>query len=175
MGVAVAFDKPKQRRIPNMPPLESTTAVAPPDWPVENDLPTVACHAAIELDNLILDRPIGLSSVDRLRFLLSESIPPERDPNSPNWLRDPTAVVVVNRALGDEPSRKPISTVGELVREAGELVAQLAELIRDPSAFRTSNAAELNKMRSFCLALSRRASATKKSPHDRIPEHRFRR
>ncbi|HUY32086.1 MAG TPA: hypothetical protein VMV69_04840 [Pirellulales bacterium] len=142
---------------------------------MENDLPAVACHAAVELDNLVLDRPGGFVSVARLISLISESIPQEHDPASPNWLRDPTAVVVVNRALGDATPPKSISTVDELVKEAGSLVQRFSELVRNPTKFRQSNTNELNEMRAFCLALSRRASATKRSPHDRIPEHRFRR
>lgn len=158
-----------------MSPLESTKNPGMIDWPIENDLSAIACSAAIELDNLILDRQIGFASVELLGSLLSESIPQEHDPASPNWLRDPTAAVVVNRALGDASSGNGISTVDDLVRRAGELIERFAELVRDPAEFRRRQCAELEQMRSFCLALSRRASAAKKSPHDRVPEHRFRR
>ena len=41
------------------------------------------------------------------------------------------------------------------VKEAGSLVERFSELARDPIMFRESNGAELDEMRTFCLALSR--------------------
>jgi hypothetical protein len=158
-----------------MPTLDSASQIEPRESLLENDLPTVACHAAIEIDNLLLDRSGDFLSVQRLVSFISESIPLEHDPTSPNWLRDPTAVAVVNRALSDAATRKPISTVDELVREAGDLLQQFRELLRNPQEFKNSHTAKLAEMKSFCLALSRRATAAKESPHNRMPEHPFRR
>jgi len=155
--------------------VEQISEVGEAEWPMESDVPSLACQAAIELDNILLDRPCGTDSVCRLARIISRSIPDEQDPSSANWLLDPTAVVVVNRAIGDSTRRQPFSTVKELVREAGELVQRFHKLIDDSEGFKKKNSDDLKKMRAFCLALSRRASAAKKSPHDRVPDHPFRR
>ena len=81
---------------------------------MENDLSAVTCHAAVELDNLILNRAVGVASVNCLVSMISKSIPQEHDPASPNWLLDPTTIVVVNRAFGDASPTRHISTVEEL-------------------------------------------------------------
>jgi hypothetical protein len=145
-------------------------------WTGEHDLPIVACHAAIEIDDLHLNRqPIELESINRLVALISESIPQTDGPSSPNWLHDPSTVVVVNRAINDALPSRQISTVTELVKEASRIISGFAELIDDPATFRQQKPEALIEMRAFCLALSRRASAAKKSPHIQTPEHRFRR
>ena len=48
-----------------------------------HDLPSVACQAAIELDNLILGRGTSLPSVAELSNRLTEEVPNVQDLNSP--------------------------------------------------------------------------------------------
>jgi len=53
---------------------------------MENDLPSLACQAAIELDDLILDRFLGCDCTNRLIGALTASIPETADPASqPRW------------------------------------------------------------------------------------------
>ena len=62
------------------------------------DLPTLACEAAIELDNMLLNRFTGVESVRMLADKISQAIPDIRDPASPNWLSNPDC------GRGSEPS-----------------------------------------------------------------------
>lgn len=139
------------------------------------DLSSVACRAAIELDDLLIGRSEGVEAVRHLGSIISRSIPPEKDSTSPNWLLDPSAFVIVNRAIHNAQSEKALGTVEGLVREAGEIVQRFEQLARNPTQFKDSRNAEVAEMRAFCLALSRSASASKKSPIEWTPKHPFRR
>ena len=142
---------------------------------LERDLPNVACHAAIELDNLLLDQPFGTDNIGRLISMISESIPQQGEAASAASLWDPSTVVVVNRAIGDSNPNSNISTIDDLVKEAKDIFAEFSELVENPMDFRQRQPEKVAEMRQFCLALSRRASAAKKSPYSRMPEHPFRR
>jgi hypothetical protein len=141
---------------------------------LEGDLASLACQAAIELDNLILDRSTTLDSVRRLVATIAESVPESMDVFSPSSLLDPTAVLVLNRAIGDTVPGKAPTRVDELVRQASRMMQQLSEMIANPGHSRVSRLPELKQMRSLCLAVSKHASAATPSPEERIPEHPFR-
>ena len=143
-------------------------------WRLESDLASLACQAAIELDNLILDRPTAFESASRLVSAITESVPENSDPFSPNSLLDPTVVLIVNRAIGDAIPGEPPTRVDDLVRCAARLMQELSDLIADPGRSRANRLPELKQMRLLCLALSKCAAAAMLSPEDRFPEHPFR-
>jgi len=139
------------------------------------DLPSLASHAAIELDNLIRGQEIQLEAVPRLASLISDTIPPIEGLPAPTSLLDPMTVVVMNRAITDSKMAGTMTTVLELVQEAGKIGAYLKRVNEDPQRFGKENVELLEQMRAFCLALSKRASAHRKSIEDVKPPHPFRR
>ncbi len=143
-------------------------------WRLESDLASLACHAAIELDNFILERSTTFESVRRLASEIAESVPPNFDSFSPSSLLDPTAVLVLNRAISDAVPENAPTRVDELVRKAAQITQRLSALIDNPADFRATKLPELAQMRSLCLALSKHASAAMPSPEERFPEHPFR-
>lgn len=142
------------------------------EFPAETDLASVACRAAIELDNQMLNRGNGVDSISQLHKMVSESLPTGQDPMAANWLRDPSTTVVVHRALS---RNSPATAVDELVKKAREILAQFSSLIASPTEFVKQHREEAEKMREFCLALSRSASSTRRSPLDRNEGSVFRR
>lgn len=143
-------------------------------WRLESDLASLACQAAIELDNLILDRPTTFDSVRRLISAIAESVPESADAFSPSSLLDATAVLVLNRAIGDAALGTAPTRVDELVRQAARIMQQLSDMIANPEHSRASSLPELKQMRSLCLAVSRHASAALPPPEERSPDHPFR-
>ena len=52
-------------------------------WQLESDLASLACQAAIEFENPILDCPTAFDSASRLVSAITESLPQNSDPFSP--------------------------------------------------------------------------------------------
>jgi hypothetical protein len=139
---------------------------------LENDLPSVANHAAIELDNMLLERPGGLDSVRTLASRISDAVGNVQEPASASSLLDVGTAVVLNRAMGDStgPTNR---TLQDLVEKTKELARKLLTLKRDEITA-PEHKAELELLRLFCVSLSQHAMANEASPDDR-PEHPFRR
>lgn len=150
----------------------SGAASAIDEYPIEKDLASVACRAAIELDNHLLNRGKELGAISTLHKLVSESLPTGHDPMAANWLRDPSAAVVINRALRQGTHT---TQVDELVKQAHELLNQFSSLLENPKEFVKQRRSDAEKMREFCLALSRSAASTRRSPLDRNEGSVFRR
>jgi hypothetical protein len=77
---------------------------------LEEDLPSLACHAAIELDDIILGCEPRTEALGRLLSYLRNVMP------RANQVLDPTTAVVMNRAIGDLPTGRRAATVDELVK-----------------------------------------------------------
>lgn len=118
-------------------------------------LGSLACDAAIELDNERLERNEGFVMGDLLVRWLRSVAEQERGCFSSE------AMAVIWPLLRD----KRVAYTGELTHkdhliEAIEyLAARLEHTIRHPKRHRRNNCAGLNAMRDFCLQLSRIASA----------------
>lgn len=133
-------------------------------WEMESDLPSLACQAAIELDNLVIGRPVQLEAVRRLAAHIS---PPISGASSP----DLTTLMVIRHAIDDGDGMcTPLSTVDQLRQEASKIGESLHNLLatdrHDPET--------LKKMRTFCLVLSRSASAYQQPIDDIKPRNPFR-
>lgn len=140
---------------------------------IEEDLPWLACRAALELDNLILDRHKGFDAVPKLIKRIATPLFPEIETKESSEQQaaylDPTAMVMVHRAievseltLGRillEGKQRPITRVNELLANTKEIVALLNSVVDTPEKCRENQKQELENMRSFCLALSKSASA----------------
>ena len=78
----------------------STSAARPPvtrqDEVLGEDLASLACNVAIELDNLILGRSNATASVRKLANRLTSELPTCTDSSLPKHLVDPSTVVVMN-------------------------------------------------------------------------------
>ena len=144
-----------------------------PEPRLGTDLPSVACNAAIELDNLLLGLTTDLPSVRELCDKLTEEVPNVSDLASPRSLVDPSTVVVIHRVLRESQMGGLSDEIDELTRQAAEIVRKLQAVIGDPSGSRSTNEEGVKKLKMFCLLLSKRASGAKKSARE--PKHPYRR
>ena len=142
---------------------------------LERDLPSLACRAAVELDNLSLGRSTGLESVRKLSLSLQESLPEVADFASPSSLFDPTMAIVVNGAISDARQAEPIRQMTKLLSETKTITDRLDNLLQDPDEFCRTSLDQVKELRSFCLALSKRAFGSKRPRQSRAPRHPFRR
>jgi hypothetical protein len=140
-----------------------------------HDLPSVACQAAIELDNLILGRGTSLPGIAELSNRLTEEVPNVPDLNSPLSLVDPSTVVALHGTLQEASITGPSDDIADLTRRAGEIVQRLKTVSDNPQAARSGDLAGLRKLKEFCLILSRRAAAASGDPDEARPPHPYRR
>ena len=139
-----------------------------------HDLPSVACQAAIELDNLILGRTNELPSVRELSARISKEVPQMSDLNSPLFV-DLSTVVALHGTLKESRITPPSDEIGELTRQAKEIVSRLNTISDDPPAARSSDLEELKKLKEFCLILSRRSATASMHPDESRLPHPYRR
>ncbi len=141
------------------------------------DLPSLACDAAIELDNLILKRSKKLESVNRLITTISEAgLVRNHDEEGVIGFRyidviDPLMALVLNGAIGDSKFSISKETVQELLGEAKKLTMKLKNIVSDPEKASGEEIEETKRLKSFCLALSKRALLNEPALHDFELEH----
>lgn len=136
------------------------------EWEYENDLPFLACLAAIELDNLIKDKPMELAPVKQLikeisdvENVLSKSETMEGFLFAPI---DPATAVALNYAIAESAGSHKKSKLSELRTETILVVKNLEQLVENPQNFKAEEGGldKLNMLKSFCLALSKHALAS---------------
>lgn len=138
---------------------------------LENDLPSLANRAAIELDNLTIGRSVSLDAIQSLAIRISQSVTDVADPGSPSSLLNVRTAVLLNRAFGEATPGVTGQTLDELLKNARELTSALTTINLTTAAERLD---EVRRLRNFCVALSRQALAREITPEDR-PQHPFRR
>src|SRR6266542_1183899 len=116
-----------------------------------SDLPSIACQAALELDNLLLGRANALPSVRELSARLTEEVPALPDLASPLSLIDPSTVVVLHGTFQESQITTPSDNIEDLTRQAGEIVRRLKAASDDPPAARASDKEGLRQLKQFCL------------------------
>ena len=144
---------------------------------VQSDLPSLACHAAFEFDNLILNRSNTLDAVVRLAnqidHWMQAKIEVDQSSNQQSWGISSTAIVLMNNAIVASDWNRSVpemTKVNELREEARKIVNFLKRVVEETQKVRENNDEELKKMSSFCLELSKSASALKSSyDHSRTP------
>ena len=132
-------------------------------WGSENDLSSLACRAAIDLDNLIIGRGTNLNGLRRLATAISTALSPSGHAADALPL-NPTAVVMMNRAIHDSNwSAEPLTSVEDLVKQAQQITDSLKHLAE--SVRPEENRADTNsvRLRIFCLSLSKLALASERS------------
>jgi hypothetical protein len=128
------------------------------------ELPLLASQAAIELDNLRLEKPRGFESLFRLANYIDDAF--RGDERGAEI--SPVAIALATRAVDSLPDSEAISDYTGLVTGMRNVVKTL----------RSSSTAEgqpVIKARDFCIALSSVATAYLQSDYDYRPEHPYRR
>jgi hypothetical protein len=128
----------------------------------------LAAQAAIELDSLHRGKSIGLSTVNEIADRLLTSF----DRGGENGKRaaiDSSTFAIVGQALDSAEWSGRLKTTEELITEAGEVAKAMNDV--------TENAKPelVEKIRNFCVALSKYSAAYRQSLHDLTPSHNFRR
>jgi len=131
------------------------------------DLPLLASQAAIELDKLSQGHNVGFKAVSHLSSLLENSIECCEDSKPSRSLMDSATVTVVSRALDAAQWGEPTERVEQLVKQAWEITNGL----KTPASTRVES---VKKMRDFCAALSRCATAHIQSLNELRPIHPYR-
>ncbi len=148
-------------------------------WGFEEDLTSLACHAAIEIDNLILSKSDKMDAIKRLITVISNSgliLDPSEETNGRPWTQlNPSTVVALNWAIDDAKIAEKVDKIDELGKETRQIKNRLEVLSEDPQKELKKNAEKIKELRSFCLALSKRTLANKPSLYDLQPEHPHRR
>ena len=141
---------------------------------IEADLATTACHAAIELDNLIDARQTKVTAISRLVEVIKEARSTS-DEMEAQALLNPSDAFLVGRAMTKSWAPEPIQKISDLVVAVGEMESQFTRLLKNTESFRDKNLDELVKMKSFAMELSKYASAAKRASISRRPQHPYRR
>jgi len=141
-------------------------------WELQNDLSTVSCYAAGEVDNLILERPNGFKAVKRLVEMIQNSLIGVGQSTSAEYMVDPATAVAMGQALKDSyrETGTSIDTLEKLISKATSVTKLLERATQNPNEVRKNNLEELKKLRSLCLALSENALAFEEPIEDTKPE-----
>lgn len=153
------------RKVKNMPSIASATVTLRLYDP---DLPMLAAQAAIELDSLRRGKRIGLSTVGEIGNRLRSSIVTSND-NGKRAVLESSTFAIVGPALDTVDSLGPVKTTDQLINGAGEIAAEMNELSEN-----TDND-QIERIRNFCVALSKFAAEYRQSLQDLEPTHSFRR
>jgi|WetSurMetagenome_2_1015567.scaffolds.fasta_scaffold38534_3 hypothetical protein len=135
---------------------------------LDPDLPFLASEAAIDLDNLILNKTKELKAVRRLAEQLKHSINIGKMDSCPRSLMDPATLTVLGEAILQVAGKNGNSRIEDLLAQA----ASITEVLSNENP---ESSSDLEQARDFCVALSRAATVYRKSILDLRPQHPFRR
>ena len=126
-------------------------------WRSHFDLPSLACSAATEIDNLVLGRETDLAATRQIVSLIDKDFAMESvSSSSVSLLLDPVTTVIMTQAMVDtSPLSAQLSTIEQVAKEGQKFKQRLQNVLDDPAKQSTE---ELREMCSFCLALSKCAS-----------------
>jgi hypothetical protein len=135
---------------------------------LDPSLSFIASRAAIELDNLLLGLSDTLDAVQQLASRLKNSAEEVSGTSVKRNLMDPEAMCVFSQAFAQTQGHS-VSTVDELANEAWRIASDLHQAKSD------ARRQTLEALRSFCVALSRIASAQRMAMLDQNPGFPFER
>lgn len=144
-------------------------------WELQDDLSTVSCYAACEVDNLITGRQNGFKAVKHLVDMIRNSLIVVGQPaqTETEYMVDPATAVAMGEALEySYPDLRPsIQTLEGLINEARKVTDLLEQITKNPeSIIEQGKFEELKKLRSLCLALSKSTLAFEEPIEEREPE-----
>lgn len=133
-------------------------------WESQCGFAAVACHAAIELDNILEERTDpGTAALQVLIEKLSyQSIEVMNGLFIPA-LVDPLNELAVYKFFQSFDSG-PLKTIDDLKERSSDFGRTLKQIIDDPTTFRGSHIDDLKVIRDRCLTLSRILSGSMPSP-----------
>ena len=148
-------------------------------WESKIDLPLLANHAAIELDNLIRKKREDLKAVNKLIEVISrELVLSSSDPTSKITLvqLNPATAVALNYAINDSKLSTTTQTkISDVIRETRQVVQCLRRVVENPQKALEEEPEKIEQLKSFCLALSKRALARKLPRYKTESRHPYRR
>jgi hypothetical protein len=133
----------------------------------ERDLASLACHAALDLDNLIRGQSQGLDSVTSLVGCFRERLSLRQEGNSVGLRMDPTTVVVMRRAFGQARPTVSVTSTQQFRQESMKMAERLGKVVAESDSVRNEEPEELQQLKRFCLAVSRGANALRPSFFDK--------
>lgn len=134
----------------------------PPLQGLDPNLSFIASRAAIELDNLLLGTSKNLDAVHELARRLKNSAEEISGSTTMRNLMDPQSIRVFSQAY-IETQGETVSTIDELAKKAWNIAGDLDEAKADPQR------QTLERLRAFCVALSRIVSAQRLAMLERRP------
>ncbi len=139
-------------------------------YALDPNLPFLASEAAVDIDNLISDRPPrDLTAMRRLAERLNNSVVKDSVGGPLRSLMDPVTLTVLGEAMVDTVRSQSLQTIEDLLEEADKIAVTLSK--ENPK----ENSQEIKQARDFCVSLSRAVMAYHKSIRDLRPSHPFRR
>jgi len=143
------------------------------------ELPSLACHAAIELDNLIRDKSKNLDAVIQLIAVISDvgqvlSLS-DTTKGFPLAHLNPAAAVALNAAIAESKLSIALTNLSDLSKETNQVLQSLTELVENPQRAKEEEPEKLDKLKSFCLSLSKHALASEPPLYDAESQHPYRR
>jgi len=130
------------------------------------NLPFLTARAAVEIDNILLGRPSGLSAVQSLSELLKNSTEEIGGEIGRRTLMDPPTVSVVSDAISAFRSDH-VQSLGEFATEA----RKVANLLHDAKPEQTRE--NLERARLFCATLSQMVTSYQQSVYDLEPAQQY--
>ena len=147
-------------------------------WESEVDLATLACDAAIELDNLIIGKSSNLEAVNQLIGEIKnveEITESEAQRGFPLANLSPATAVDLNNAIAASELSDFKANVFDLIEETKRIIESLRNVVREPQEAIRKNRGGVEKLKYFCLAFSKFALARKLSLYEAEPWHPYRR
>lgn len=136
----------------------------------ESNPSVLACRAAIELDNILLDRISDFKAIP----LLIENL--HHFDSLAGVALDPGEALVLNRAIANSTVvTTPMVTTDELLKNTSDIRSRLQDVISNPKEYRINKPEEIKKLRAFCIELSKSVSSFTRTMNEMEPKHPFRR
>ena len=140
---------------------------------LEGDVPSLANQAATELDDLVIGRGGRAAAIRQFANFLKRELPGSGTPSARRMPVRATTFVVMNRAISEAKIGAPAKNVEDVVEQIAQVVDAMAKIGDDPVGIMETDQELVRRMRSFCLAYSKSASASRRTRNER-PRHPFR-
>jgi len=121
------------------------------------NLAFLASRAAIELERILQDKPMGIKAIGELASLLKQSASQAPGATEPIRLWDPATVSLIRNAIATAGFSQ-IATIDDLMSRAVSIAEELAT-----SAAPSEDKADIRRLRSFCIGLANSAVAHERS------------
>lgn len=136
----------------------STKTAQTDDACLGRDLASVACNAAIELDNFLRGATVPMLAVGELCDKLTEEVPNVRDLSEVSRVNFRTALLL-HRVLRESQTGLPCQNIYDLARQVAIVVGKLLAVSNRGVAHRSSDEESVKALRTFSLLLSRYSCA----------------